>query len=396
MNIGIVYFSGYPWNRGIHRAAQILITYGHRVYILCRNSKHRKQREEYEEETILRFPHPRFKKLGWFFSLPIPFNILWTLWLLKRISEEQIECLIVREILLVFPAFIASKIRRIPILLDMRENYPAAVAIWGKREWLHHITRCVPLIRLLEKQSLKLVNHVFVVVKEQKERLLNMGISPNRISIVENVPSHDFLVLADKVLNQSTSQSPNDIIKFIYPGYLMAFRGIREVIEAMPIILQERQDVELVLYGEGPQREEIAQLIQTLNLQSYVKLYNFVPPEEVPSIIGQSDIGISNNWVCEHTNTTAPGKIFEYMALGKPFVCSATRPQCRIVREEQCGVVIPRNEPESIAQTLLSLINSPELRVELGQNGRRAILEHYNPWREGINYIKALHRVAKS
>ena len=49
-----------------------------------------------------------------------------------------------------------------------------------------------------------------------------------------------------------------------------------------------------------------------------------------------------------------------------------------LVKEENCGLVLPSCNATSIAQAILYLLNNPSKAKEMGQNGHKAFREKYN------------------
>jgi glycosyltransferase involved in cell wall biosynthesis len=71
-------------------------------------------------------------------------------------------------------------------------------------------------------------------------------------------------------------------------------------------------------------------------------------------------------------------KIFDYLAAGRPVVVAAEGEMAELVREAQCGRVVPPEVPELLADAIRQLAAlDPAQRERLGAAGRRYILEHY-------------------
>ena len=64
----------------------------------------------------------------------------------------------------------------------------------------------------------------------------------------------------------------------------------------------------------------------------------------------------------------------------------------RIVADAQCGLVFKERDPRSLAETVLQL-RDPEVRRQLGENGKRAVLDRYN-WQQTVQALLELYRPA--
>lgn len=70
--------------------------------------------------------------------------------------------------------------------------------------------------------------------------------------------------------------------------------------------------------------------------------------------------------------------VLEAMACGVPFVAPRQGVYPEWIELSRAGVLYEPNTPETLAETLRSLLADPARRRELGENGRRAVAEHFN------------------
>jgi glycosyltransferase involved in cell wall biosynthesis len=68
-------------------------------------------------------------------------------------------------------------------------------------------------------------------------------------------------------------------------------------------------------------------------------------------------------------------KLFEAMMCGVPII---TNVATEIVNETQCGIIVDYNDIDQVRNAIVSLRDNPELRKNLGDNGRKAFLQKYN------------------
>ena len=99
------------------------------------------------------------------------------------------------------------------------------------------------------------------------------------------------------------------------------------------------------------------------------------------SYVATSNVGIVYHYEYEHTHTTIPHKMFDFMALGIPLVVTECAPLKRIVTEWRCGYAVPYGDTGKLIEALTKLGDRKHAK-ELGMNGKRAVLEKYNYSRE--------------
>ena len=66
------------------------------------------------------------------------------------------------------------------------------------------------------------------------------------------------------------------------------------------------------------------------------------------------------------------------MMCGKPILVSDDSSMAGIVRQNNCGLVVPYGDVGAIREAIVKLVTNPGLREELGKNGRRAYEEKYS------------------
>jgi len=92
----------------------------------------------------------------------------------------------------------------------------------------------------------------------------------------------------------------------------------------------------------------------------------------------------------EHTETTIPHKLFQYMYMRKPVVVSDCRPLQRIVMETNSGAVFKSGDEFDFARVILQLFENDLLRKQMGENGNRAVIGKYN-WENSSRSLIGLY-----
>jgi glycosyltransferase involved in cell wall biosynthesis len=73
-----------------------------------------------------------------------------------------------------------------------------------------------------------------------------------------------------------------------------------------------------------------------------------------------------------------PNKLFDYMLVGLPVVASNFPLYREIVEPHHCGLLVDPSRPEEIAGAMEYLIEHPQQARDMGENGRRAVIEEFN------------------
>ena len=176
---------------------------------------------------------------------------------------------------------------------------------------------------------------------------------------------------------------PHEVSKknrIIYSGNVGHAQDLENCILAMEKVL-EKHDLELLIVGEGDNKKELEELTLKKGLGECVKFKGLVPREEVPELISESLIGLAPLKSLESLDYAIPSKIYEYMACGVPFIGCGIGEIVRISENSKAGI-ITENDPDSIAEVIIDLLENPKKREEMGINGIEHAKEYYD--RENI------------
>jgi glycosyltransferase involved in cell wall biosynthesis len=302
---------------------------------------------------------------------------VWIATIARAVRESAADLILVRDIPLAIPALRVARRFRLPVVLDMAENYPAM---------LHDRLRFTPTgpigrlirhpawARAIERIAVRSVQHILVVIEESRERLIRVGVPAERISIVCNTPRRSLWV--DEAVSRRAARAASGV-RLVYLGNLDGSRGIDQAIQAVARLAAAGRDVRLTAIGDGACLKHFQGLARRFNVQDQVSLPGRLSFRHVREIMGTSDIGLIPHHATEAWNSTIPNKLFDYMAIGLPVIVSDARPTGRIVREEGCGEVFHDRHPEDLARSI-RILEDPDRRSSHGQRGRAAIHRRYN------------------
>jgi len=168
-----------------------------------------------------------------------------------------------------------------------------------------------------------------------------------------------------------------------YIGWLNADRGIAPLLEAV----EADPDVALLVGGDGPSAPDVRRAAERCDRVRYL---GFVDPAQIPLYTAMADVvyyGLDASNV--NAQYSAPNKLFEALAAGKAMVCNNCGEIGRIVREEDCGIVVPELTREAVADALAEL-RQPQRLAECQARAHEAGRLRYN-WAEAERQLLALY-----
>jgi glycosyltransferase involved in cell wall biosynthesis len=295
----------------------------------------------------------------------------------STVNETRADLILVRDIPLAPTAILVGRRFNIPVLLDLAENYPAMLEDqrrFSPTSFIGRRVRHPGLAAMVEKAVVRLVDHIIVVVEESRDRLVNMGVDPGRITIVTNTPPVDRWKEDCAVSGESNDAAP---AHFVYLGNLDGSRGLDTAIKAVGLLRDRGHYVKLSIIGTGPNIDIYRKLASTLAVTDRVAIAGRLEFSKVQRIMADANVGLIPHYSTPSWNSTIPNKLFDFMAMAKPVVVSNTRPTERVVDEVQCGIVFRERDAGDLAEAMLAM-GSRALRGRLGSRGREAFVKKYN------------------
>jgi colanic acid biosynthesis glycosyl transferase WcaI len=227
--------------------------------------------------------------------------------------------------------------------------------------------RLAALMRWVERTVLNRADLVVVLSQEMKDQLRRIGVR----APIDVVP---LWVDTDQI--QPTEPALQQAIRVLYSGNLGRKQGLNQVVAMAEQLATRRPEIEIVLRGNGNQAGELIAEIGRRRLDN-VRLAELQPNEALGTALAAGDIHL----VPQNPQTAAfavPSKVYNIMAVGRPFVATALPDSTLWDLQRQSGafLCVPPDEPLHFAEAVLKLADDPQLRSELGRRGREFVEQH--------------------
>ena len=371
--------AGFPPDIRVEKEARSLANAGFEVSILV-NKKHpadlSREKLDYGLDIIRADINRQNTLVSWLTAIE------------EFIALVRPDALHVHDLMLVPAAKISAKKHNIPFIADLHENMPAALIAW--RMW--HENNRFPIIsefkrrftyhlwRRREKRDLRRCSRIIVVVPEAAERLLkDYGISRKIITVVSNTEDETTFNTLD--IDEKIIFKYRDAWPALYIGGMGVHRGIDTSLRAAQSVGKEIPVFKLLIIGfkNAEEKERVMCLARELNVLDHLELIDWVPAYKVNSYIAASKVCLVPHNNFEHTNTTIPHKLFQYMMMRKPVIVSSCRPLKRVVEDAKCGLVFRANDAAHLARCLNQLYRADKnILEEYGENGYKAATGKYS------------------
>lgn len=217
------------------------------------------------------------------------------------------------------------------------------------------------LLVLLEKASIGLSNHMIISNHLWRETLVKRSVRPEKCTVVLNYPDPE-------IFYRYGAKSHGDKTVVIYPGTLSRHQGLDIAIRAFARIKDKVPSAEFHIYGEGPSRNSLADLIDELGLNDRVFLKGVLPIRDIAPVMANADIGIVPKRNDSFGGEAFSTKILEFMSMGVPVIVSSTKID-RYYFNNSVVKFFETDSVESLAASLEELIKDKAQQEKLAQDG---------------------------
>lgn len=375
----------YPFEIRIQKIVESLASKGYDTTLLCKWTGEEKEREVINGVKVIRVGYRQSGKL----YLPLPYNPYWKKAISQVVAEIKPGLVINREFFLMTETAPVCKKRGIPLLIDMAENYPAAIkefATWQTNN-LKKTIRNLDLPKYFEKWVAPKADGIIVVCDEQIPRLANIGIKPENIGVVHNTPNFRLFDI-----NDTPDRSDSDKFIFFHHGMLSRDKTIDIFLEAF-LQLAENMNIELRVAGHGEYLDFYKSIANKYSSKDKVKFLGKYQLSELRIIAQNCDCGVLPFKYNDFNNYTIHNKIFDYLAFGLPVFVSQCEPLKRIINETNAGVIGDCSSVESCKNAIITAIEDIIAnRDTYSQNATKAYESKYNWSIDEQNLIKFISK----
>ncbi|WJW75294.1 glycosyltransferase family 4 protein [Thiohalobacter sp. IOR34] len=174
-----------------------------------------------------------------------------------------------------------------------------------------------------------------------------------------------------------------------YVGVMGAQEGIDYLLRSIQHIVKEmgREDIQFGLVGGGTSLAEMQAYADELGVADYVTFTGRVPDKDLLEMLNTADVCVNPDVANEMNDKSTMNKIMEYMALGKPIV-QFDLTEGRF-SAQKASLYARKNDEVDFAKKIVELVDDPERRREMGEFGRRRVLDELEWKYEAPKLLKA-------
>jgi glycosyltransferase involved in cell wall biosynthesis len=379
-----------PFDRRVWQEAQALQVAGYGVSVICPMGKgHHQSYEELSGIHIYRHPLPIEASGAAGYLAEYSIALFWEFWLsikvLRKHGFDAIQACNPPDLIFLIGGFYKFCFGK-KFVFDQHDLNPELYEVkFGRKSGIFYRLLC-----LFEKLTFRCAD-ASIATNETFKRIAieRGGMAAENVAIVKSYP--------DLTRFKPVPADPEVRGRFThlvgYVGIMGNQDGVDILVKAMSHIVHtlNRKDIGCVIIGSGSELENLKQLALACGVSDYVRFTGYLTGGDLLTHLCSLDIGVIPDPPSACNDKLSMNKVFEYMALGLPFV-QFELAQARL-EAGGAGVSASEPTPQALATTMVGLIEDPVLRQQLGELGKNRANREFNWDGERIKLLSAYDRL---
>jgi glycosyltransferase involved in cell wall biosynthesis len=215
----------------------------------------------------------------------------------------------------------------------------------------------------------------------RQQMIDEIQVSPDKVQVIHNGVTLGSLETQAEQRRRTRKSIgiSEDAILIGCVGRLDPVKNLDLLIEACAEALRVIPKLEIIMAGEGPSREHLAQKAVAVGLGGKVHLLGL--RKDVSDLLSATDL-----YVCTSDREGISLSILEAMAAERAVIATAVGGNLELIEHDETGLLIRKGDRQALAQAILSLSLDAQARRCLGQNARRKVEANFSLNRMLLDY----------
>jgi glycosyltransferase involved in cell wall biosynthesis len=374
-----------PFDRRVWQEAQALREAGYGVIVICPKGKgHTLPYEELLGIHIYRHPLPVEASNAGGYLVEYSIALFWEMWLaikvLRRHGFDVIQACNPPDLIFLIGGFFKFGFGK-KFVFDQHDLNPELYEVkFGKRSGLFYLLLC-----LFEKLTFKCADASIATNETFKRIAVERGrMPPEKVAIVKSYP--DLAKFKPVVPSPALRSGFRYMIGYV--GIMGNQDGVDILVRAVEFMVHvmKRVDIGCIIIGSGSELENLKALAFECQVSDHVRFTGYLTGTELLTHLCTLDIGVIPDPPNACNDKLSMNKVFEYMALGLPFVQFDLK-QSRLEAGE-AGFVAKEPTAQGLAHAMVELLENPALRERMKTTGQRKAKQEFSWEEERIKLIR--------
>jgi PEP-CTERM/exosortase A-associated glycosyltransferase len=283
----------------------------------------------------------------------------------------------------------AGKRFGIPVVYEMRALWEDGAVDHGTStvgDWRYRLSRA------LETWVLRRADAVTTICEGLRKEIMSRGLPAQKVTVIPNAVDPARFALggsADSALARSLGLEGACVIGFI--GSFYRYEGLALLLRALPRLLQRMPSIRVLLVGGGNEEDALKRLAsEDKDIFGKVVFAGRVPHERIQDYYNLINVLVYPRERSRLTDFVTPLKPLEAMSQGRVVVASDVGGHRELIRDGDTGMLFRAGNPDSLADTVMNLLQRPELVACLRINARQFV-ETERTWAASVARYAAVY-----
>jgi glycosyltransferase involved in cell wall biosynthesis len=380
-----------PFDRRVWEEATALMKAGYTVSVICPKGKgHDSPHETINGIHIYRHNLPFEAQGALGYLLEYSTALFWQLILSFKVRRQHgvdvIQACNPPDLMFLIAA-IHKLLFGTRFIFDHHDLAPELFEVkFGKKGFLHKV------MLACERATFRLADASIATNETFRDIAIRRGgMSPDRVKIVRSYPD------LERFRRVGPEPGVKKGFKYLvgYVGIMGNQDGIDLLVKAMSIIVHDKQrtDIGCLIIGDGPELENLKAQAKAEKVDDFVAFAGYVSGEPLLAKLSALDLGVIPDPSNAFNDNLSMNKVFEYMALGLPFVQFNLQQSAREAGE--AAMILPHSTAEYLADGILELLADPERRQKMSAYGLQKAQRDFH-WESQVPHLLDAYRTALS
>ncbi len=219
------------------------------------------------------------------------------------------------------------------------------------------------------------VHRIIAVADAVQDALVRLGVARGKIDVVYGSfdPVRFDPARADRAkLRRELGLSESDRL-VVQVGELHPKKAPRTFVRVAARLVQSRPNVVCALVGQGKREQQCRREIESLGVGDRVKMLGF--RDDVADVYAAADVAVN----CSTRDEGLTGALREALAMAKPVAATRTDGNPEVVRHNETGLLVARDDVAEMAAAVAWLLDHPDDARRFGDAGRQLVLDRMHP-----------------
>jgi glycosyltransferase involved in cell wall biosynthesis len=229
--------------------------------------------------------------------------------------------------------------------------------------------------KLVWSYSINFYNQCKVVISPSKivqEELIKMGLNKNPV-ILSNGIELPLIKTRGEIVKIREKYNVNNGINFIYIGRISREKSIDVIILAFNKIVKKHIKTNLILIGDGPEKNKLISLVKKLKMQNKVIFTGFIDRNK---LISENLVLLGDVFITASKTENQPVSILEAISFGLPVIGVNMKGIPELVENNKNGFLFKEDDIKEITRHMENLLMNKKLRDRMSKGSLKIVKNH--------------------